>query len=60
MNQRDRDLLDKQLNWIVPSRRRHNGAIILVMVGMFFAGIALGGTLSAQEAQSVPPAADIR
>jgi len=59
MNQRDRELLDKQLKWIVPTSR-HNGAIILVMVGIFVAGIALGSTLSAHEAQSTPAASDIR
>lgn len=48
MNRRDRDLLNKQFSWLTP-KPRSNGRLILAIVGVFFAGVALGGSLSAHE-----------
>jgi hypothetical protein len=42
MDQRDRELLEKQLRQLnVPSR--HEGTAILMLVCMFLAGVTLGG-----------------
>lgn len=59
MNYRDQQLLDKQLKWMAPTPR-HNGLIILMIAGMFLAGVSLGGTLLAQEAKTAPAASGMR
>jgi len=46
MNQRDEELLDKQLHGLTMTPR-HDGTMILAVLGIFFAGIALGGFLYA-------------
>jgi hypothetical protein len=48
MNRRDQKLLDKQFRWARPAPR-HEGVMILAIVAVFFAGITVGGTLSAHE-----------
>jgi len=48
MTRRDQELLNKQLKWQNPSPR-NNGLLILALVGVFLAGIALGGSRTAHE-----------
>jgi hypothetical protein len=48
MDQRDQELLDKQLRSVSPSPR-NDGVMILAIVAVFFAGITLGGILFAPE-----------
>ena len=50
MDQRDWELLDKQLQGPNPSRR-NNGGMFLTVVAMFFAGMTFGGTLFAHESK---------
>ena len=50
MDQRDQDLLDKQLRGLSPPR--NDGIMILMVVAMFFAGMTFGGILFTH--QSVP------
>jgi hypothetical protein len=50
MTRRDQELLDKQLH-IAP---RHDGIMMLAILAMFFAGMALGGFLSAYSSQPGP------
>jgi hypothetical protein len=45
MNQRDQELLDKQL-WGVSSRSPQNGMPILMIVAVFLAGIGIGDIVS--------------
>jgi hypothetical protein len=44
MDQRDQDLLDKQVQKISPTSR-HDGVLMLAVIGVFIAGILLGGSL---------------
>jgi hypothetical protein len=53
MTRRDRELLDKQFRWQTP-KPRNNGVLILALVGVFVAGIALSGSVSAPERKPVP------
>jgi hypothetical protein len=48
MDQRDWELLDKQLRGPDFSRR-NDGATVLIVVTMFFAGMILGGIVFTQE-----------
>ena len=48
MNQRDQELLDKQLRWLRPSPP-NAGVMVLAIVAVFVAGITLGGTVFAHE-----------
>jgi hypothetical protein len=50
MDQRDRELLDKQLRQLNPSPRS-DGVLILAMLAVFISGMALGGFLFAHESQ---------
>jgi len=50
LDQRNWELLDKQLRGPNPSRR-NNGGMFLTVVAMFFAGMTLGGTLFAHESK---------
>jgi len=52
MTRRDRELLNKQFRWLSPNPQ-NNGVLILAILGVFFAGIALGGSLSAHESKPV-------
>ncbi len=61
MDQRDRELLDKQLGRLTPPR--NDGVLILAILAVFFGGMALGGFLFGYEsgptriaANNVPPA----
>jgi hypothetical protein len=45
MDQRDQELLDKQLRRLNPSPR-NNSVMVLAVLGVFFAGVTLGGFLS--------------
>jgi hypothetical protein len=51
MDQRDQELLDKQLRGLSPPRR-NDGIIILMVVVVFFAGMTFGDVLFTH--QSVP------
>jgi hypothetical protein len=50
MNQRDQELLDKQLRHLNPYPR-NDGVMMLAIVAVFFAGMALGNFLFAYEGQ---------
>jgi hypothetical protein len=50
MDQRDWELLDKQLRGPNPSRR-NDGGMFLAVVAIFFAAMTLGGTLFAHESK---------
>lgn len=53
MNQRDQDLLDKQLHAVyVPPR--NEGVLILAVLAVFFAGVALGGFVFAYSNEPGP------
>lgn len=53
MNQRDQELLDKQLHALyVPPRAE--GVLILAMLAFFFAGVALGGFVFAYTSEPGP------
>jgi hypothetical protein len=45
MDQRDQELLDKQLRGI-NTTHRHDGVLILAVLAMFFTGMTLGGFLA--------------
>ena len=49
MDQRDQELLDKQLRAV--RRPRNDGTMILMLVAVFFAGLTLGGVLIARESE---------
>lgn len=55
MTHREQKLLDKQLKRIVPTSAP-NGTIILAVLGLFFAGVIVGGALSPQEPKPMPVA----
>jgi hypothetical protein len=44
MDQRDQDLLDKQLHGLQPSPR-NDGVMMVAILAVFFGGMALGGFL---------------
>ena len=44
MNQRDQELLDKQMRRLTPPR--HEGVIALMLAAMFLVGMTLGSVLS--------------
>jgi len=44
MNQRDQELLDKQMRRLAPPR--NDGAIVVMLAVMFLVGMALGSVLS--------------
>ena len=48
MNQRDQELLDKQLRWLNPAPR-NAGVMVVAIVAIFCVGIALGDSLFAHE-----------
>jgi hypothetical protein len=52
MNLGDRELLDKQFRWLSPSPR-NDGAMIFAVVGVFLAGMTLGGILFAHKSEPV-------
>jgi hypothetical protein len=52
MDQRDQQLLDRQLGHIIPPPR-NDGVLMLAIAAVFFTGIAIGGFLFAD--QSEPP-----
>ena len=57
MDQRDQELLEKQLHSIyVPPR--NDGVLMLAVLAVFFAGIALGGFLYAYAAEPLQVAAN--
>ncbi len=56
MDQRDRELLNRQLDKLTPPR--HDGVLILTFVAMFFIGMTLGGFLSAKENPALQMAAN--
>jgi hypothetical protein len=49
MDQRDQELLDKQLRRLNPPRS--DGVMILAILAVFFAGMALGGFLFAYKSE---------
>ena len=53
MNQRDWELLDKELWGVNPSPPRHSGMIALTIVAVFLIGMALGGFLFPHESKQV-------
>jgi len=55
MNQRDQELLDKQMRRLTPPR--NDGAIAVMLAVMFLVGMALGSVLSPHQSsphQSAP------
>ena len=40
MDRRDQDLLDRQLQWLIPAQR--HGGLMAVIVAIFFLGVMLG------------------
>jgi hypothetical protein len=52
MDQRDQELLDKQLRQLNPSPRS-DGVLILAMLAVFCIGVALGGFLFAYKSEPV-------
>ena len=59
MDQRDWELLDRQLRGPNPSPR-NNGGMFLTVVAIFFAGMTLGGILFAHESKPMRIASNIR
>jgi hypothetical protein len=57
MNRRDQELLDKQLSRLTVAPRS-DGIMILVILAVFFAGIAIGGFLYAYTDKPVQIAAN--
>jgi hypothetical protein len=55
MNLRDRELLDKQFRWLSPAPR-NDGLMIFAVVGVFLAGVTLGGTMFAHKNEPARPA----
>jgi hypothetical protein len=58
MDQRDQELLDKQLRSVSPSPR-NDGVMMMAIVGVFFAGVTLGGVLFANENEPAPMGSEI-
>jgi hypothetical protein len=57
MNRRDRELLDKQLRSIYVAPRS-GGVLMLAVLGVFFAGITVGGFLYAYTSEPTQFAAN--
>ena len=53
MDQRDQELLDKQLWGVSPSPPRNGGIISLAFVAVFLTGTAIGGILFASESKQM-------
>ena len=53
MNTRDQALLDKQLRWLNPARRR-GGARLLATAAVLLAGITFGGSMFAYASHPRP------
>jgi hypothetical protein len=49
MNQRDQELLDKQLWSVSPTPPRHKGALSLAFLAVFLGGLSIGGFLFAHR-----------
>jgi hypothetical protein len=49
MNQRDQDLLDKQLWGVSPTPPRNKGALSLAFLAVFLGGLSIGGFLFAHK-----------
>ncbi|MGB6348681.1 MAG: hypothetical protein WBG10_01515 [Pseudolabrys sp.] len=49
MNQRDQELLDKQLWGMGPTPPRHKGALSLAFLAVFLGGLSIGGFLFAHN-----------
>jgi hypothetical protein len=56
MNKRDQKLLDKQLRAVSPPSR-HDGVVMIAIVGMFLAGMTFGSLLSAPAEKPIQLAA---
>jgi hypothetical protein len=50
MDQRDQELLDKQLRGLNPSPR-NDGVMVLAVLAVFFSGMTLGSFLSAYKSE---------
>jgi hypothetical protein len=57
MNRRDAELLEKQMH-LVYVAPRSDGVLMLVILAVFFAGIALGGFIYAYAAEPLQVAAN--
>jgi hypothetical protein len=53
MNQRDQELLDKELWGVSLSPPRDGGIIGMALVVVFLAGIAIGGILFAHDSKQI-------
>jgi hypothetical protein len=53
MNQRDQDLLDKQLWGVSPNPPRHGSILGVAFVGVFLIGIAIGDFMFAHESSRI-------
>ena len=51
MDRRDQELLDKQMQRLSPPR--NDGAIAVLLAGMFLVGMTLGGVLSVHESEPI-------
>jgi hypothetical protein len=51
MDRRDQELLDKQMQRLSPPR--NNGAMAVLLAGMFLVGMTLGGVLSVHESEPI-------
>ena len=49
MNQRDQELLDKQLWGVSPTPPRNKGALSLAFLAVFLGGLSIGGFLFAHR-----------
>lgn len=58
MNQRDRELLDKQLWGVHPIAPVDGGSLGLAFIAVFLGGLFLGGWLFAQTSSNRPHPAD--
>ena len=56
MNQRDQELLDKQLWGVSPGPPQNGGMISVAFVVVFLVGIAIGDILIAHESKPMQPA----
>ncbi len=57
MDQRDQELLNKQLWWLNPPSQGR-GTMVLAIVAGFCVGLALGGIMFAQQSKPVQTAAN--
>jgi hypothetical protein len=51
MDLRDQEFLDKQMRRLSPPR--NDGAIAVLLAGMFLVGMTLGGVLSVHESEPI-------